>query len=84
MMMNRPTKRSARRHANRAPLPANTSVSAAVLFALYGVPHVAAAQQAPAAQQQLPHRLPPSSENHGDCDSPRGDARVGTRTACRW
>jgi iron complex outermembrane recepter protein len=47
----RSTKRPAQRHATRSPRPAKTSVSAAVLFALYGVPHVAAAQQQTAAAE---------------------------------
>jgi outer membrane receptor protein involved in Fe transport len=47
-------KRSTRRRVAQVRLPVGTSVSAAVLVALYGMPQLAVAQQQPAAPQQSP------------------------------
>ena len=58
MIRNRSNARLARRPASAPSLPAKTSVGAAVFLALYGMPHVAAAQQAPAGQQQSSSSAP--------------------------
>src|ERR1700684_3028192 len=59
MIRNRSNARLARRPASAPSLPAKTSVGAAVFLALYGMPHVGAAQQ-PSAGQQQPSSSAPS------------------------
>jgi iron complex outermembrane recepter protein len=55
---------------NRMPLPAMTSISAAVFLALYGLPHAAFAQQAPApstsTSTSMPTPTPTPSTDTGD------------------
>jgi iron complex outermembrane recepter protein len=54
MMGFRHTRRSVNAHKDRIALPARTSLSAAVLFALYGIPQMAIAQQQPASNPPAP------------------------------